>query len=140
MFVCLYDKSLALDFWEMVKKCLYIKSFPKNVGISNATTLVTKWLVREKENNMAMGHTIKLRNKRPKCDIISPWERVWPFIWTNLNPFYPMMLCAKFGGNLSHVYEDYSCRCISTILLSSAFGKRYVPSVNKLDISLTNDA
>ena len=31
--------------------------------------------------------------------IISPWKRVGPFIWTNLNPFYPRMLCAKFGWN-----------------------------------------
>ena len=29
--------------------------------------------------------------------IISPWKRVRPFIWTNLNPFYQKMLCAKFG-------------------------------------------
>ena len=29
--------------------------------------------------------------------IISPWKRVQPFIWTNLNPLYPIMLCAKFG-------------------------------------------
>ena len=31
--------------------------------------------------------------------IISFWERAWPFIWTNLNPLQPMMLCAKFGWN-----------------------------------------
>ena len=31
--------------------------------------------------------------------IISPWKRVWPFIWTNLNPLHPRMLCAKFGWN-----------------------------------------
>ena len=30
-------------------------------------------------------------------DIISPRKRVWPFIWTNLNPLHPRMLCAKFG-------------------------------------------
>ena len=29
--------------------------------------------------------------------IISPWKRAGPFIWTNLNPHYPRMLCAKFG-------------------------------------------
>ena len=27
------------------------------------------------------------------------WKRVVPFIWTNLNPLYPRMLCAKFGWN-----------------------------------------
>ena len=31
--------------------------------------------------------------------IISPWKRAGPFIWTNLNPLYPRMLCAKFGWN-----------------------------------------
>ena len=31
--------------------------------------------------------------------IISPWKRVGPFIWTNLNPLHPRMLCAKFGWN-----------------------------------------
>ena len=29
--------------------------------------------------------------------IISPWKRTGPFIWTNLNPLHPRMLCAKFG-------------------------------------------
>ena len=31
--------------------------------------------------------------------IISPWKRAGPFIWTNLNPLYLRMLCAKFGWN-----------------------------------------
>ena len=31
--------------------------------------------------------------------IISPWKRVGPFMWTNLNPIYPRMQCAKFGWN-----------------------------------------
>ena len=29
--------------------------------------------------------------------IISPWKRVWPFIWINYNPLNPRFLCAKFG-------------------------------------------
>ena len=29
-----------------------------------------------------------------------PWKMVGPFIWTNLNPLHPRMLCAKFGWNL----------------------------------------
>ena len=33
------------------------------------------------------------------CVIISPWKRTEPFIWTNLNPLHPRMLCAKFGWN-----------------------------------------
>ena len=31
--------------------------------------------------------------------IISPWKRTGPFIWRNLNPLHPRMLCAKFGWN-----------------------------------------
>ena len=31
--------------------------------------------------------------------IISPWKRAGPFIWTNLNPLHPRMLCVKFGWN-----------------------------------------
>ena len=33
--------------------------------------------------------------------IISPWKRAGPFIWTNLNPLHPRMLCAKFDWNWS---------------------------------------
>ena len=33
------------------------------------------------------------------CVIISTWQRVGSFIWTNLNPLHPRMLCAKFGWN-----------------------------------------
>ena len=31
--------------------------------------------------------------------IISPFKRAGPFVWTNLNPFHPRMLCAKFSWN-----------------------------------------
>ena len=31
--------------------------------------------------------------------IIFPWKRVGLFIWTNLNPLYQKMLCAKLGWN-----------------------------------------
>ena len=31
--------------------------------------------------------------------IISPWKRVGSFIWTDLNPPYPRMLCTKFDWN-----------------------------------------
>ena len=28
-----------------------------------------------------------------------PCKKIQPFIWSNLKPLYPRMLCAKFGGN-----------------------------------------
>ena len=31
--------------------------------------------------------------------IISPWKRIGPFIWTNLNFHHPWRHCAKFGLN-----------------------------------------
>ena len=31
--------------------------------------------------------------------IISPWKRVWPFIWTYLNSNHPRMFCAKCWWN-----------------------------------------
>ena len=31
--------------------------------------------------------------------IISPWKRVWPFIWTNMNSLHPRMVYAKFDWN-----------------------------------------
>ena len=34
----------------------------------------------------------------------SPWKRAWPFIWRNLNPLYPRMLCAKFVLKLAHCF------------------------------------
>ena len=27
------------------------------------------------------------------------WKRAWPFIWPNMNPLHPRLLCAKFGWN-----------------------------------------
>ena len=31
--------------------------------------------------------------------ITSPWKKVWPFIWSILNPLHPRKLCAKFNWN-----------------------------------------
>ena len=37
--------------------------------------------------------------KRQHFSIISPCKRAWSFIWRDLNPLYPRMLCANFGWN-----------------------------------------
>ena len=38
--------------------------------------------------------------------IISHLKRAGSFIWTNLNPLYPRMLCAKFGWNWPSCSEE----------------------------------
>ena len=43
--------------------------------------------------------------------IISPWKKVEPFIWTNLNPLHPRMLCAKFGWNWSSGSGEVRSKC-----------------------------
>ena len=30
---------------------------------------------------------------------LSPFGKEWPFVWRNLNPLHPRMLCAMFGWN-----------------------------------------
>ena len=98
----------------------------KNSSINTYDYIIT-FLREEKthyplyENRMVL-HLIKLESPSPKdalCQvwlklaqwfwirrfyfryfiIISPWKRVGPFIWTNLSPHHPKLLCAKFGWN-----------------------------------------
>ena len=40
--------------------------------------------------------------------IISPWKRVWPFIWSSLNPLYPRMLCGSWeeDENVKSLHTD----------------------------------
>ena len=68
--------------------------------------------------------------------IISPLKRAWPFIWTNVNPLYPSMLCAKFGWNWPYgSREDLFkyCECIFSISLLSPHGKRRDPSFEQIN-------
>ena len=40
--------------------------------------------------------------------IISPWERIWPFIWKKkLNPLYPMMVLLKSCWNSSSLAKSF---------------------------------
>ena len=42
-------------------------------------------------------------------NIISPWKKTLPFIWTKSNLFYPRILCVKFGRNWPSGFgENYS--------------------------------
>ena len=49
-------------------------------------------------------------------DCISPLGRAWPFIWTNLNPLHPRILCAKFGWNWPNGFgeEDENVKNLQT--------------------------
>ena len=44
--------------------------------------------------------------------IISPWKRAGPFIWTNLNPLHPRMLCAMFDWN----WRGWKCEKFTTTM------------------------
>ena len=48
-----------------------------------------------------------------------PWKSVCSFIWTNLNPINPLLLCAKFGWKWSFdsAEEDISMASIPIIIL-----------------------
>ena len=80
--------------------------------------------------------------------IISPWKRHWPskaqagpFIWPNLHPLHPRMLCAKFGWNwpsgfgeenflISKMYFRYFIIISHLNKLESPSSKRcFVPSL-----------
>ena len=41
----------------------------------------------------------KWDQESPQLIFIFPLGRTWPYIWTNLNPVQPGILCAKFGWN-----------------------------------------
>ena len=41
-----------------------------------------------------------------------PLKRAWPFIWTNVNPLYPRILCAKFEIGpvvLEKIFKFHQC-------------------------------
>ena len=67
----------------------------------------------------------------PYFVIISPWKRVGPFIWTNLNPLDPKMLLAKFGWNwLSGSWEE------DFLISSKYFPCNYLPLKKGGDLHL----
>ena len=65
--------------------------------------------------------------------IIPPWKRAGPFIWTNLNPIHPRILCAKFGWNWpSGSGEDFS----NSSMYFNYFVITYLPLVRGLALHL----
>ena len=73
--------------------------------------------------------------------IISPWNRVGLFIWTNLNPLHPRMLSAKFGWNWSSGSWEEGfikfCQCNFTISPLSPLGEERGPAFEQTWIPST---
>ena len=46
-----------------------------------------------------LEQTMSMDREAVKSPYNLPLERVWPFIWTNLNPLHQWLLSAKFGWN-----------------------------------------
>ena len=62
-------------------------------------------VVLQKSFNLTLGSSLQDWLKLVKwllkfcpCNIF-PWKRIQTFIWTNFNPVYPRMLCAKLSRN-----------------------------------------
>ena len=68
--------------------------------------------------------------------IISPWKRLWPFIWPNLNPHHPRMLCAKFGWYWpsGSGEEDEKCEKFTTTSMMTTDNRQIV--IRKAHFSL----
>ena len=64
--------------------------------------------------------------------IIFPLRRAWPFIWTNLNPLHPRMLCAKFGWNWPSGSGEYLEKFF--FLIISHFGTGVALHLNKIEL------
>ena len=64
----------------------------------------------------------QLQSKNKFCYfiIIAPLKRAGPFIWINLNPLHPRLLCVKFHWNWSSVsWEEDENRWMDTIQRSN---------------------
>ena len=104
--MCLVWRKLAQLFWRRKKYLDFVNVF----------SLFWCLLLE----NSATLHLNKIESPSPKDAFYQVWLklaqwnfvyvfllfryyhlsfRAWPFIFTNLNPLYPMILCAKFGWN-----------------------------------------
>ena len=58
-------------------------------------------------------------------------KKGWPFIWSNLNPIYPMMLCFKFVKIGPVVLEKKILNLAKTFSLSSPLRQRVWPFIGQ---------
>ena len=73
--------------------------------------------------------------------IISSWKKNKPFIWTNMNPFHPKKICAKFGWNwpIGSGEKDFWLRRIlirkAHLSLRLRWAKKLINRTNKQTIT-----
>ena len=74
--------------------------------------------------------------------IISPWKGAGSFIWTNLNPLHPRMLCAKFGWNwpCGSGEEDFLISSMYFLITTLHLEKGRALHFNKLESSSPKNA
>ena len=70
--------------------------------------------------------------------IISPFRKVWPFIWTNLNRFHPRMFCARSdwkwpSGSAEEIFFVKVCQFFFIISQLSPIWERRGPSFEILN-------
>ena len=102
-FLKLHTKLLKL-------KCTVKKSFCLSHQISNKRPMGHIAHLRKQFKSINMyGYIITLIKKRRKKTIINFMRIYFFFIWRNLNPLHPRMLCAETGWNWlsGSVEEDF---------------------------------
>ena len=95
--------KLALWLWRrrFVNSCFFASS-QCPLFEQTCISFIRRWIV---PSLIKIGSMVQEKNIFKFCQWIFaiskylPWRRAGPFIWTNLNPLHPRMLCAKFSWN-----------------------------------------
>jgi hypothetical protein len=71
--------------------------------------------------------------------IISPLKRTWPYIWSNLNPLHPRIICNKFDWfwPAGSGEEDFQKFSVYSFSLLSPLGNGLSPSFEQIWILFT---
>ena len=80
------------------------------------------WILGLNWPKMVLEKIIKFRKYIYAASLYTPFGRL--FIWTNLNPHHPLMLCAKFGWNRPLVLEKIKTfKFLYFVIFSSVKGR-----------------
>ena len=94
---------------EIFKSCqfIFIISQLSPLWEGHGPSIKQTWIPFTKEyfvpSLVEIGPVVQEKKIFKSCQFIfiishlSIFGRAWPFIWTNLNPLHPGILCAKFG-------------------------------------------